>query len=51
MVSTNLDTVMFSRAAMVRNPSQNWSSKDTLDLCPSRMIERFMTSEFIRRDV
>ena len=45
MVPTNVETVIFSRPAISRNPVQNSSSRDTLDLCPSRMIERLITDE------
>src|SRR5262249_40040207 len=49
IVPTSADTVTFSRLAISRNASQNWSSSDTLDLCPLRMIERLMTGELIAR--
>ena len=47
IVPIRADTVVFWRSAISCNPSQNRSSRDTLDLCPSRMIERFMTGDFI----
>src|SRR5690242_20810758 len=49
MVATSADTVMCLRSAISRKPSQNWSSSDTLDLCPLRIIERLITGELAAR--
>src|SRR4249919_1417424 len=49
MVATSADTVMCLRSAISRRPSQNWSSNDTLDLCPLRIIERLITGELAAR--
>jgi hypothetical protein len=37
IVATNSDTVIFLSLAISRNASQNGVSRDTLDLCPSRL--------------
>src|SRR5262245_1046801 len=49
MVATSADTVICLRSAISRRPSQNWSSSDTLDLCPLRIIERLITGELTAR--
>src|SRR5215475_652743 len=49
MVATSADTVICLRSAISRRPSQNWSSSDTLDLCPLRIIERLITGELAAR--
>src|SRR5262249_54883036 len=49
MVATSADTVICLRSAISRRPSQNWSSSETLDLCPLRIIERLITGELAAR--
>ena len=43
IVATNSDTIIFLSLAISRNASQNGVSRDTLDLCPSRTMECFIT--------